>query len=289
MFSEKYNYPLVSIGIPVYNGASYLRETLNAILAQTYKNIEIIISDNSSSDGTELICQEYSNLDSRISYYRHPENRGVVANFQFLLDKSKGEYFSWAAADDRLDQNWIEVLLDLLLSDERAAMAFGSVKYVDAASNQIDAGLKFRMFKEINSSKGQLLRMIESIQTRSDFLYYGLHRKKLLERVKLTLSSRTSSVNEQGTALLYLIVSFGGIKSSTDTFLYYRIHNESNAHKGKMTFKEIRILKKAHAYLANYYLKNYAKNLRPLNRFIFIFYLKLYLFMSDYVNSFRLK
>jgi len=94
------NIPQVSIGMPVYNGAKFIHEALDSLLAQTFTDFELIISDNASTDETEAICREYAAKDSRIRYVRQSTNLGAVANFQFVLDEAVGEYFMWAAADD---------------------------------------------------------------------------------------------------------------------------------------------------------------------------------------------
>src|SRR5450759_757223 len=91
--------PTVSIGMPVYNGEKYISEALDALLAQTFTNFELLISDNASTDGTTAICRHYADRDSRIHYVRQSENRGGVANFKFVLDEARGEYFMWAACD----------------------------------------------------------------------------------------------------------------------------------------------------------------------------------------------
>jgi glycosyltransferase involved in cell wall biosynthesis len=100
--------PKVSIGMPVYNGEHFIREALDSLLAQTFTEFELIISDNGSSDATEAICKEYAAKDRRIRYVRQAENRGAGANFQFVLDESVGEYFMWAAADDRWGNTFVE-------------------------------------------------------------------------------------------------------------------------------------------------------------------------------------
>ena len=92
--------PQVSIGMPVYNGESLIREALDSLLAQNFTDFELIISDNASTDGTEAICQEYTANDTRIRYVRQAENRGATANFQFVLDEAVGKYFMWAGDDD---------------------------------------------------------------------------------------------------------------------------------------------------------------------------------------------
>ncbi len=92
--------PSVTIGVPVYNGESTLRPALDSLLAQTFGDFELIISDNASVDGTERICREYAVKDGRIRYMRQSTNIGVGANFRFVLDEARCKYFMWAASDD---------------------------------------------------------------------------------------------------------------------------------------------------------------------------------------------
>ena len=77
--------PKVSIGIPTYNRLGSLKRTLNSISNQTYQNLEIIISDNASTDGTQKICQKFCEADKRIKYILQPYNRGANANFMEVL------------------------------------------------------------------------------------------------------------------------------------------------------------------------------------------------------------
>src|ERR1700690_2651657 len=92
--------PRVSIGLPVYNGEKYLAAAIDSLLAQTYADFELIISDNASTDRTAKICQEYAELDRRIRYYRQPKNCGIAGNFTRTLELARGEFFQWHAHDD---------------------------------------------------------------------------------------------------------------------------------------------------------------------------------------------
>ena len=121
--------PTVSIGMPVYNGGKYIRDALDSLLAQTFTNFELIISDNASTDRTEQICREYADRDARIQYVRQPVNRGATANFQFVLDEAAGEYFMWAAYDDYWKPHFIAHALSAM-NNESIGFAFSrSVNY----------------------------------------------------------------------------------------------------------------------------------------------------------------
>jgi glycosyltransferase involved in cell wall biosynthesis len=102
------NEPLVSIGVPVFNGGSTLIECLDLLLSQTFYDFELIISDNCSTDNTQSICREYAKKDDRIKYFRQEKNIGALKNFQFVLSKSIGMYFMWAAADDLRSSDYIQ-------------------------------------------------------------------------------------------------------------------------------------------------------------------------------------
>ena len=92
----------VSIGMPVFNGEKYLRESIGSILSQTFQDFVLIISDNASTDHTQEICQQYARQDNRISYYRNERNIGGPTNYNRVFELSSSEYFKWAAYDDVL-------------------------------------------------------------------------------------------------------------------------------------------------------------------------------------------
>ena len=107
--NEDFN-PLVSIVIPVYNGENYLKEAIESALAQTYKNIEIIVVNDGSSDNTEAIAKEYGN---KIRYFKK-KNGGVASALNLAIEKMEGEYFSWLSHDDLYFPQKIENQINFL-------------------------------------------------------------------------------------------------------------------------------------------------------------------------------
>lgn len=107
------NNPLVSIVIPVYNGDNFLREAIDSALAQTYKNCEIIVINDGSTDGTENICRSYGD---RIRYFCK-ENGGVATALNLGIENMRGEYFSWLSHDDIYFPRKIEAQIEALKKD----------------------------------------------------------------------------------------------------------------------------------------------------------------------------
>lgn len=105
---------LVSVGLPTYNRAKYLPQALDLLRAQTYRDIEIVVSDNCSTDDTPKICSEYAKKDPRIRYVRQQENIGQQLNFRFVINEARGEYFMLAGDDDWWDPALVATLKSVL-------------------------------------------------------------------------------------------------------------------------------------------------------------------------------
>jgi len=106
--------PRLSVGLPVYNGESYLAESLEALLGQTFDNFELIISDNASTDGTAVICRRYEKQDSRIRYVRQQRNIGCALNHNYVVQQARGELFKWASHDDLYARDLLKRCVDAL-------------------------------------------------------------------------------------------------------------------------------------------------------------------------------
>jgi glycosyltransferase involved in cell wall biosynthesis len=110
--------PRVSVGMPVYNGESYLTEAIESILKQTFSDFELVITDNASTDSTETICRRFADIDNRIKYHRLEENIGACGNFNHVVSVARGQYFKWAAADDVCLPTLLEKLVTVLDADQ---------------------------------------------------------------------------------------------------------------------------------------------------------------------------
>jgi len=129
--------PSLSIGLPVYNGSEFLEETMDSILAQTFINYELVISDNASTDQTEEICCRYAAMDDRVRYIRQEENIGACANFNFVFTESKGRYFKWAAADDVLEPEYLARCVEVLNASPEYVLCHTKTATIGAAGDEL--------------------------------------------------------------------------------------------------------------------------------------------------------
>ena len=98
---------LVSVGLPVRNGAERIEHVVRSVLDQDHENLELVICDNASTDDTEELCRELANQDSRIVYHRNPVNIGLLNNFIRVMQLSSGTFFRWVGDDDWLAPNCV--------------------------------------------------------------------------------------------------------------------------------------------------------------------------------------
>ncbi|MEM1170359.1 MAG: glycosyltransferase [Cyanobacteria bacterium P01_H01_bin.35] len=133
----KNNNPLASIGLPVYNEETYIRKVLDSILKQDYKNFELIIADNASTDNTPEICQEYANKDSRIRYCPNPTNIGATGNFQKVVELAKGDYFAWVAGHDLWHTQFLSRCIEVMSQDESIVLSHPQAMWIDTDSQPL--------------------------------------------------------------------------------------------------------------------------------------------------------
>lgn len=173
--------PLVSIGIPSYNCEDKIKNLLKFFLKQSYQNIEIIISDNFSTDKTsEIIKQEYGN-NNKIKLYNQITNIGAPKNFNFVLEKSIGKYFMWASYDDEWNTDYIKNGVEELEKNEDCITVTGITKIYDRKNK---LRIKYSEFYELNGSKKDRLKNFLRYNY-SDHLIYGIHRLRIIKNIKL--------------------------------------------------------------------------------------------------------
>lgn len=234
----------ISIGMPVYNGEKYIREALDTLLSQSFTDFELIISDNASTDSTEAICRSYAEADTRVRYFRQAQNLGAEGNFKFVLEQACGEYFMWAAHDDRWSKNWLEQLL--AAHREKAILTFGEVEVIDINGKNI------RYCRELDFTGGLLSRSVkfafqDEYEGKAN-LIYGLFKTNTIRKVLGKEGMGNGFAAD--VLLLFSILQLGEISTVSETYLCKRIGGAGD----RVSKNYSRLRRITASYLVPYYL-----------------------------------
>jgi glycosyltransferase involved in cell wall biosynthesis len=174
--------PQVSIGLPVFNGERFLGETLDSIMAQTFRNFEVVIADNASTDQTEKICREYASKDPRIKYFRHDVNYGAASNFNFAFGKSSGSYFRWSSANDVFAPGSLEACVGVLDAHPEVVLCYPKTVLIDEQGNVIGS-YEDKLDLRVPSPADRFRTALRNIRLVN--VHYGLIRSDVLRLTAL--------------------------------------------------------------------------------------------------------
>lgn len=174
------DFPLVSIGMPTYNRASVLSRAIESALAQDYPNLELVISNNASTDETEAICEEFARRDGRVRYLRQEKNLGATGNFVEALNQSRGEFFIWLADDDWLDASYVSACVSVLQENPDYSLVCGKTIYMEG-EKQLFVGEKMNLSQR--SGLRRVLAYYRRVEQNGTF--YGVMRREQLLKVPL--------------------------------------------------------------------------------------------------------
>lgn len=177
--------PQVTVGFPVYNGARYLRQALDSLLAQDHPSFEIVLSDNGSTDETPAICAEYAARDPRLRVIRHQVNRGAGWNFNHVVHQARGKYFMWAAHDDLWRADCLSLYTRALEADPQAMLVYGHAVPVGVAGTPV-AEPYSGFVNDAATSRERLRRLLDHWELHAAI--YGMYRMSALRRTRLILS-----------------------------------------------------------------------------------------------------
>jgi glycosyltransferase involved in cell wall biosynthesis len=126
---------LVSVGLPVRNAGDRVSHVVKSVLAQDHPDLELVISDNASTDDTEDVCRALAAGDDRIRYHRQPENVGLLNNFIAAMGLARGTYFRWIGDDDHLEPACVSTAVRAFAADPRLILVTNQVAYEDEDGN----------------------------------------------------------------------------------------------------------------------------------------------------------
>jgi len=246
--------PLISIGLPVYNGDKFLSIALDSLINQTFQDFEIIIFDNASTDNTANICKKFKEKDQRIKYFRNKKNIGARNNFNIILNYVNTPYFMWAAHDDVWEPTYIEELIVQLTLDKSRALIFSMFDSIDENGNVVRNYPKMTNLLTQFSSNDMFFRVHQFINFNERDgkanLIYGIMRTKIIKKIGgiIQYSDKTFGIDN---LTLLLILLEGKFYIMNKLLFHKRIYDNKNSKNKRYNYKSI--LNVVHQIMINIY------------------------------------
>ena len=182
--------PRVSLGMPVYNGEAFLSAALDALLAQTFADFELVISDNASTDATQAICEDYAARDRRIRYHRLERNLGAVPNFNRVFELSTAPLFKWSAHDDLCEPTYLEKAVALMDARPDVVWCHSLSSHIDARGHLLEDADALDVSYADRAQEGAAARFGAVLLSGDGCLdTYGVIRSEALKRTPLYMSA----------------------------------------------------------------------------------------------------
>ena len=216
--------PRVSIGLPVYNGENFIREAIEGILAQSFQDWELIISDNASTDATPEICQACVKADRRIHYHRQEKNLGAIPNYNFVFEKSSGEYFKWSAHDDLIGPAFLDHCVEALDRNPEVVLSFPEIGYADENGKllrRVQGDLSIRA-----SNPGERMAAFVKMQAQSTDLFWTIFGLIRADALRATGLFDTFVASDR--VLLMRLLLRGQFQQVEGSYYYRREHPKAS-------------------------------------------------------------
>lgn len=210
----------VTIGLPVFNGQRFLRPCLDSLLAQSFDDFELIISDNASTDGTPEIIAEYAARDPRIRFERSLKNEGAAWNHGRVLGLARGPYFKWLGADDICHPDFLQRCIAALEETPEAVLAFPRSEVIDDAGEPV-----MRTTERLPLDSPDVVKRFQALMSAFSIAhnpYYGVMRRQVLQQV------RPMGANLAGDRCLLGRLALRGPFIEIDEILMYRRTHDGN-------------------------------------------------------------
>lgn len=208
---------MVTIAMPVFNGEQYIRSALGSILAQTYQNLDILISDNASTDATPELCRQLAGTDRRVRYVRHSATLPPAENFDYGRAHKRGDLFMWAADDDVREPCAVARLVEALGASPEAVLAHGATRFIDPDGGDLGP---VPDFDDRIGSPGVFDRIAAWTANPYRVAIYGLMRSSVVDR----LPPMSPGVDADGEFLFGLMLQ-GPFAVVRETLLHYRLRH----------------------------------------------------------------
>lgn len=266
---------LVTIGIPAYNRPETIERAINSVINQTYRNLEILISNDCSPDQqVDSIIKKYSQEDSRIVYLNQKVNIGEMKNSQLLVGKATGKYFMWLADDDFICDNYVESIMHEFSKDSTYSLIGGQSYFVNSDKNSKVKKEVYNLLEEKNTTR--FLDYLEMVNSNS--IYYGiferenslnynmdffgsdwLHVARLAYKGKVKTLTETciyredsgGASNVEYTYLQKIKIYYGIYKNFKHDIMHSSLYNNLTSEEKKYMIKKSKKFILKHVYISN--------------------------------------
>jgi len=212
--------PRVSIGMPVYNCEKFLHQSVGSLLAQTYGDIELVITDNKSTDATEEICREFAAKDKRVRYYRNEKNLGGPGNFRRVFSLCTGEYHKWSTADDYWDPTVVEKCVAVLDREPEVVAAYPKTTLIKETGEFIEH-YEDNFDLHENAPSARFIRILDAVSL--CHVHLGVIRRAIMKRTALIGDELSSDFRFLAELSLY------GKFSVIPEYLFFRRFHETSS------------------------------------------------------------
>jgi glycosyltransferase involved in cell wall biosynthesis len=211
--------PLISVGLPVYNGARFVAQAIESVLGQDCADLELVICDNASTDGTEAICEDFARRDARVRYVRNGSNVGAMANFSRVFELSRGHYFRWLSADDYIGPGALSQCVAVLNARPEVVLCCTKVEIVDGT------GASLRPYDEVQAlEQPTALERFRAAKNQDAWCnaVYGVIRREALLRTRLM-----GVFGGSDAALLAELALHGRFAELPEPLFFRRVHEQA--------------------------------------------------------------
>lgn len=257
---------LITIIIPIYNVDKYLKKTMESIINQSYKNIEILLINDGSTDNSGKICDIYAKKDNRIKVF-HQENKGVSSARNLGINNAKGEYIVFVDGDDYVSSKYISSLYECITKNEADMAVQMYVNYY--SDNRMIRNIK----EDINANiSGVEFIDFEILEGRDTTVYVKIYLKSIIDKFKIRFNENISNLEDM--LFLFYYSSHCNKVNYTSTVNYYRIIRKDGVAFSGFNEKKLTALKVFD--IIDKELKEYKNNLfiikNMINKFNTILY-----------------
>lgn len=219
--------------MPVYNGQNYLDSSIKSILNQTFDKFKLVLIDDGSTDNSQLICQQYCDIDSRVLYYKQ-ENKGISGARNTGMTFAKGDYITFCDQDDFWDPNLLEKVYETILKESVKTVKF-SIKYIVSNSKCNKMIKKYKYSKSTLITRDDIIKKYYKLKNRGyfTFVWNTVFSNEIIKEYDIKFDENLKYGGEDN------VFNYSYLKNSGNTFIlkeeYYTHYRRKNISQSTKT------------------------------------------------------